>query len=529
MTPATRPRPERRYSAPKRPGVQRIVILGGGFAATATAQRLERRLRRDEAQLVLISRENFALFTPMLPEVSSGALDTRHIVTPIRSELHRTQFILADVTGIDVRRRIVSYTHILTGDDREISYDHVVIAIGAATSTFDLPGVAERVFALKTLEDAAILRNRFIWLLEMADTTRDDAERARLLTLVVVGGGFTGVETAGEMVELFRSVRRFYPNVREGDVRIVLIEGGDTLLPGLPARMGEYSLHDLRRRGVSVLTGDGVALADDNGLELRSGKRVETHTIIWSAGVRPRSLDGSDALPRGKHGTIAVGADMSVADHAGVWALGDCAAIPNGEGGFYPPTAQHAIREGPVLADNIVAALHERPTRPFRYRTLGMMASLGARKAVAELPGNRVLTGFAAWFLWRTYYLSRLPGLDRKLRVAFDWTLESAVPAGHLRAARVHAPRAFQRRGRRRTAPARGRCAKVGLWSSASPSNGLSAIRASSLETSPSPNPRKSASTMKRCATANKCRAFALRPSKNTRSPNVWRRSACTS
>jgi NADH dehydrogenase len=408
--------------------VKRIVILGGGFAAIATAHRLEKRLRPDEAEIVLISRENFSLFTPMLPEVSSGALDVRHIVTPIRSQLRRTRFILADVTGIDVQTRTVSYTHILTGDSETISYDHLVISIGAATSTFGLPGVAERVFALKTLEDAGILRNRFIWLLELADTTDDDVERKRLLTLVVVGGGFTGVEATGEMVELFHSVERFYPHVRRDDVRIVLVEADKTLLPGLPARMGSYSERFLRRRGVEVITGDGVKLADDDGLELQSGTRIETRTIIWSAGIRPRALEGSDALPRRKNGTIVVAQDMSVPGHPGVWAIGDCAAIPDGDGGYYPPTAQHAIREGPVLADNIVAMMRGRPAKPFRYKALGMMASLGARKAVAQLPGNRVLTGFPAWFLWRSYYLSRLPGLDRKMRVAFDWTLELLFP-----------------------------------------------------------------------------------------------------
>lgn len=408
--------------------MKRIVILGGGFAAIATAQRLEKRLRPDEADLVLISRENFSLFTPMLPEVSSGALDVRHIVTPIRSQLRRTRFILADVTALDVESRSVSYTHTLTGASENIGYDHAVIAIGAATSTFNLPGVAERVFALKTLEDAGILRNRFIWLLELADATPDEDERRRLLTLAVVGGGFTGVEAAGEMVELFRSVGRFYPNVKRDDVRIVLVEGGKTLLPGLPARMGEYSDRDLRRRGVRVITGDGVKSADDDGLELASGQRIETRTIIWSAGVRPRPLAVSGELPRRKNGTIAAGEDMRVPGFQTLWAIGDCAAIPDGAGGFYPPTAQHAIREGPVLADNIIAVLRGAPTKPFRYSALGMMASLGARKAVAQLPGNRVLTGFWAWFLWRSYYLSRLPGLDRKLRVAFDWTLELLFP-----------------------------------------------------------------------------------------------------
>jgi NADH dehydrogenase len=408
--------------------VNRIVILGGGFAAIATAQRLERRLHRGQAELTLISRENFSLFTPMLPEVSSGALDAHDIVTPIRSQLRHTRFILADVTGIDVSTNEVQYTHILTGDNETLHYDQLVIAIGAATSTFNLPGVAERAFALKTLEDALILRNRFIWLLELADTTNDDLERKRLLTLVVVGGGFTGVEAAGEMVELFLNVGRFYPNVRKDDVQIFLVEADKTLLPGLPPRMGSYSERDLKRRGVTVILGDGVRGADDSHLDLQSGRRIETRTIVWSAGIRSRALAGSESLPRRKNGTLIVNQDMSVPDHPGVWSIGDCAAIPNGKGGLYPATAQHAIREGPVLADNIVATLRGAATKPFRYTTLGMMASLGARKAVAQLPGDLVLTGFFAWVLWRAYYLSRLPGLDRKFRVAFDWTLELLFP-----------------------------------------------------------------------------------------------------
>lgn len=406
----------------------RIVLLGGGFAAIATAQRLERLLRDNEAEIVLISRENFSLFTPMLPEVSSGALDVRHIVTPIRSQLRRTTFILADVDGVDASARSVSFVHTLTGVRETLACEQLVLALGSVTSTFGLPGVAERVFALKTLEDAGILRNRFMWLLELADSVQDAAERKRLLTLVVVGGGFTGVEATGEMVELFRSVARFYPNVRADDVRIVLVEGGKSLLPGLPERMGSYSQRDLARRGVEVILGDGVKFADDAGLELQSSRRIETRTIVWSAGVRPSPFLAAAQLPHAKSGAIAVNADMSVPGFPGVWAIGDCASIPNGTGGSFPPTAQHAIREGPVLAGNVVATLRGAPTTAFSYTSLGMMASLGARKAVAQLPGNRVLTGILAWFLWRSYYLSRLPGLERKLHVAFQWALELAFP-----------------------------------------------------------------------------------------------------
>jgi NADH dehydrogenase len=405
-----------------------IVIVGGGFAGIAVGRRLERRLRAGEAEIVLLSRDNYSLFTPMLPEVTSGELEVRHVVTPIREQLARTRFVLADVDAIDVARREVTYHHVLTGTRIVQRYDHLVLALGSSTSTFGLPGIAEHTWPLKRLEDADALRNHLVWLLELADTIADDARRRRLLTLVVVGGGFTGVETAGEIVEMFRSVLRFYKKLRVDEVRMILVEAGPSLLAGLPPKMGEYSRRVLERRGVEVLLGDGVAAADERGLTLQSGRRIESETLVWSAGVKPSPTLASIALPTTKRGAVSTERDMRVKGFDGVWALGDCAAIPDGAGGVYPMTAQHAIREGPCLADNIIAVLRGKPTTPFRYRSLGMMAALGGRKAVAQLPGNFVITGFVAWFFWRTYYLLRLPGLDRKLRVAFDWTLELLFP-----------------------------------------------------------------------------------------------------
>lgn len=406
-----------------------IVILGGGFAGIAVARRLEARLRPEEAELILLSRENYSLFTPMLPEVTSGELEVRHVVTPIRAQLHRTRFVLADVDEVDVRGRLVRYHHVLTRASVVQAFDHVVFALGSSTSDFGLPGVAENTWSLKTLEDAEMLRNHLVWVLELADTIDDDARRTRLLTIAVVGGGFTGVEAAGEIGELFRSVLRFYKRLSGHPVHVVLVEAGPVLLAGLPAKMGQYARRVLERRNIEVLTGDGVSSVDEFGLTLQSGRRIDAETVVWSAGVKPSPTIGKEpALPKTKRGTIETTGDMQVRGFDGVWALGDCAAIPDGDGGFYPQTAQHAIREGPHLADNIVAALRGKPTAPFRYHTLGMMAALGGRKGVAELPGNRVITGFAAWFFWRTYYLLRLPGLDRKLRVAFDWTLELLFP-----------------------------------------------------------------------------------------------------
>lgn len=405
-----------------------IAIAGGGFAGTAVAARLERRLRRDEAEIVLLDRENFTLFTPMLPEVTSGELEVRHVVTPIRTQLRRTTFLLAEVREIDVAARTLGYRHVLTGIDGTLAYDQLVLALGSSTSTFGLPGVAENAWALKTLDDADALRNHLIWLLELADAIGDEARRRELLTIVVVGGGFTGVETAGEIFELFRSVVRFYPHLRLDEIRMILVEGGPTLLAGLPPKMGEYSQRILQRRGVETSLGDTVTSVDERGLTLRSGRRIESKTVIWSAGVKPSPSIDATNLPKTKRGAVIVGADLRVAERPEVWALGDCASIPDGEGGTYPMTAQHAIREGPHLADNLARALRGQATEPFRYRTLGMMAALGGRKAVAQLPGDRVLTGFLAWFLWRTYYLMRLPGADRRCRVAFDWTLELLFP-----------------------------------------------------------------------------------------------------
>jgi NADH dehydrogenase len=405
-----------------------IAIVGGGFAGTAVARRLERRLRADEAEIVLLSHENYTLFTPMLPEVTSGELEVRHVVTPIRTQLRRTNFILSEVGDIDVERRTLQYRHVLTGLTRTLTYDHLVLALGSSTSTFGLPGVAENAWALKTLEDADALRNHLIWLLELGDTVADAQRRRQLLTLVVVGGGFTGVETAGEIFELFRSVLHFYRRLRLDDLEMILVEGGPTLLPGLPPKMGEYARRILQRRGIEVLTGDGVTGADAGGITLQSGRRIACATIVWSAGVAPSPTIANVDLPKTKRGAVVTGADMRVEPVPSVWALGDCASIPDGEGGTYPMTAQHAIREGPHLADNLVRVLRGEPTQPFRYRTLGMMAALGGRRAVAQLPGDRVITGFLAWFLWRTYYLARLPGLDRQFRVAFDWTLDLLFP-----------------------------------------------------------------------------------------------------
>jgi NADH dehydrogenase len=281
-----------------------IVIVGGGFAGVAVARRLEARLRPGEADVVLLSRENYTLFTPMLPEVTSGELEVRHVVTPIRTQLRRTNFVLADVDEIDVPSRRLRYHHVLTHQDVDQPFDHLVLALGSSTSDFGIPGVAEHTWALKSLEDAESLRNHLVWLLEFADTTADDARRDRLLTIAVVGGGFTGVEAAGEIGQLFRSVLRFYRSLSGRQVKVILVEAGPTLLAGLPPKMGQYARRVLERRGIEVVTGDGVSSVDERSLTLQSGRRIESETIVWSAGVKPSPLIGREpALPKNSRRT----------------------------------------------------------------------------------------------------------------------------------------------------------------------------------------------------------------------------------
>lgn len=405
----------------------RIVILGGGFGGLYAALRLQRLLRRrDDVDVTLVSRENFFLLTPMLPQVAASGIDTRHIVTPVRAVCKRVRFYEAEVDHIDLDAKRVAIAH-EHGANHMLDYDHLLLALGGVTNFFGIPGVEEHSIPIKTLSDAVRIRNRSLDMLERAELEDDPAMRASLLSFVVVGAGFAGVETCAELDIFVRRAARAYHNFRPADVKVRLVDGGERVLSEMRERLGEVTRRTLEKRGVEIRLGVFVASADERGVRLKDGSRVDGATIIWAGGVAPNPLVASLPIadPRGR---APASPEFAVADRPGVWAIGDCASIIPPEGGRpYPPTAQHAVRMGPHVADNILAAIDGKPLRPFDYKMKGQMANLGERDAVAMLGGLQV-SGFPAWWIWRTYYLMRLPTLDRRVRVAIDWTLDLIFP-----------------------------------------------------------------------------------------------------
>ncbi len=403
----------------------RIVIIGGGFAGTQTALELEEIYRRDRSvEITLIDSENFFTFTPLLAEVPSGSIQPKHIVFPLRSLLKRTKVKQAEVKSIDLEKRTVIAAHCGACGNESIPFDHLVLASGSVPNYFGLPGVAEHALTIKSLADATALHAHVIDKLEHADLQSDPAARRQLLTFVVAGGGFAGVETLAELNDFVHGAKQFYPNVSPEDVRMVLIHSGNRILPEVSESLSAYALKLLRGRGVEVLLETRVLRCTDDCVRLSTGGELLASTIVWAAGTAPSPILDRLHWPRTKAGKIEVDATMAVNGHPGLWAVGDSAAIPDVvEGGYCPPTAQHALRQGKPLAQNIAAVLGGRKAEPFKYKALGVLASLGRRSAVAEILGFQ-FSGFVAWWLFRTIYLMKLPGFERKLRVAIDWTLD---------------------------------------------------------------------------------------------------------
>ena len=429
-----------REAAPPVPSVRcRVLILGGGFGGASTAEHLEREFGSDPSvSLTLVSETNAFLFTPMLAEVAGSSLEATHISTPLRTTLKRTQVVRGEVVWIDLEKREVHLAPEapVSGDapnaeppgpGKVLSYDQLVLALGSVSNYLGLENVEQEAFNFKSLADAIAIRNRVIDLFERADREPQAESRKAMLTFVVAGGGFAGAELAGALNDLTRGMLAYYLNLRAEELHVILVHSGQRILPELSEPLAAYALDRMAERGVVFKLNVRVKDARRGAVLLSSDEEIRTETLVWTAGTAPNPLLTHLRCGKDKRGAVIVDETLAVPGHPGVWALGDCASIPDRKGKTCPPTAQFALREARQVARNIRATLEGRAPVPFRFKSLGMLCVVGHHTACAEIRGLR-FSGLFAWFLWRFVYLMKLPGLERRVRVVIDWTIDLFFP-----------------------------------------------------------------------------------------------------
>jgi NADH dehydrogenase len=398
-----------------------IVIAGGGFAGMTCARRLESLLPKQSARLQLVNDVNFMLYTPFLPEAAAGLLEPRHVVTPLRDVLDRTYLRLGAVCAHDPGAKSVTLrTH--EGESEELRYDQLVIAAGSVSRTLPVPGLDSHAIGFKSLADAIWLRNHVVESLETANSTEDPERLDRLLTFVFVGGGYAGLEALAELQDFAADAMDRYPRARLHGMRWILVEASDRVLPEIDEKLADYALAELRGRGIEVRLGTTLDEVTATTATLSTGETVPTRTVVWTAGVVPHPSLRRLSLPLDERGRVEVDETLSVRGHDGVWAMGDCAAVPDPGGGPAPPTAQHGIRQAKLVAENVAGALRGEPPRAYRYSSRTAFVNLGRYKAVGRV-GGRTFSGFIAWWMARSYHLSQIPGLFRKVRAVIDWTV----------------------------------------------------------------------------------------------------------
>ena len=408
-------------------GMPRIVVVGSGFAGFTCTRELERRLGREDAELMLVSPTDYLLYSPLLPEVAAGAMDPRHVVVPLHGALKRARVILGHVTGVDLDARTCTVSP-PNAPERVLGWDRLVLAPGAVTRSYPIPGLAERARGFKTLAEALYLRDHVLQQLELADASDDPDERQARCTFVVVGAGYSGTEVAAQMHLFTKSVLDKYPSLEPGDLRWMLLDHAPRVLPELGEHLGEVTLRLLRGRGVEIRLETSIEEANEESLKLSDGTIVPTRTLVWCAGVAASPLVATLGLPL-ERGRLVVNERLSVAGRPEVFALGDCAAVPDltRPGKVTPPTAQHALRQARTAARNIAASLgHGRP-RPYRHSDLGLVVDLGGKEAAAK-PLGLEMSGIVAKVVTRAYHLYALPSTPQRLRVGLDWALDAILP-----------------------------------------------------------------------------------------------------
>jgi NADH dehydrogenase len=387
-----------------------VLVVGGGFAGGYVARELGSR------GATIVSKENFMLYTPLLPEAASGTLEPRHCVVPLREMCPHAELILGGVTELDLEARTAT---VETDEGTQtVAWRELVLALGAVPRTLPVPGLSEHALSFKSLADAIYLRNHVLHQLEAADGALDEEERTRRLTFVFVGAGYAGVEALAELSDLVEDALRYYPRLRSTPRRWVLVDAAPRILPEIPPRLGDYAATELRRRGIEIHVDTTLESVSDGEAVLGDGTRIATNTTVWTAGVAPNPTLRRWPLPLDEKGRVEVDELLRVRGHEHVWALGDCALVPNTRSDRPdPPTCQHALRQARRLAKNLTG-----PPEPYGYRMLGQVATLGRHKGIAEVLGLR-LRGFVGWWVTRSYHLYQLPLAQRKVRVVVDWTV----------------------------------------------------------------------------------------------------------
>jgi len=418
-----------------------ILIVGGGYVGMYTALRLQKRLRRNEARITVVDPQNYMTYQPFLPETAAGSLEPRHVVVPLRKVLRRCQVLTGLVTRIDHASRTATVLP-LEGPEGTIRYDVIVVAPGSVVRTLPIPGLAESGIGFKTVGEAIYLRNHVLSRLDYAASVTDADHRRRALTFVFIGGGYAGIEAFAELEDMARYATRYYDDVDADDMRWVLIEATGRILPEVSVPMAEYTVQQLLKRNMDVRLNTRVESLTDGHVVLSDGEEFDAETIVWTAGVKPNPMLTRTDLPLDEKGRLRCTPDLRVDGVEDAWGAGDAAAVPDltDPGAFTGPSAQHAVRQTKTLAANIVAALRRRKLVDYRHKYVGSVASLGLYRGVAEVYGIK-LRGRLAWFMHRTYHVSRMPTVNRKVRVLADWTLAVFFPREVVSLGQLQQPR----------------------------------------------------------------------------------------